>query len=342
MNLVPIVSRGVAAVLGLACLYIAAFLYEDEEKRLQSRLEDLWLKLEERKVAALSRHAALLSALSATVEGWLARVFGDRLLSLQGFGVSVSYSLASIFFGLAWGIVFLTPDPPDSRGLLLAGVFLLLALLFAWVGTLPLLRPRTGRVTVGLAFLVLALAAGWLGWGSFLAPGRGEDPWIARVLSLGLSAVPVAGVVSVTFFVALSRRLVNWGVVEDVTSPWRAHVQLFAGILLNFSLLAVFLGLPLSYLVLNVDESLLWFLYLCANLPTSFASLLLLGAGALLLLHRLAWPLLNRSLYALQRYNVFAHRKKFWGLGLLLLGLAVSPTSVKGLLPWVKALLKAG
>ncbi len=45
---------------GLLCLYSSVFLYEDEEGRIQSKLEEWWARLDDARNVAVSRNAACL------------------------------------------------------------------------------------------------------------------------------------------------------------------------------------------------------------------------------------------------------------------------------------------
>ena len=45
---------------GLLCIYLATFLYETQEGKVQNLLEDLWVRIEDLKLAALSRQTAFV------------------------------------------------------------------------------------------------------------------------------------------------------------------------------------------------------------------------------------------------------------------------------------------
>lgn len=81
---------------GSLCLYIAFFLYEDEESRVQNALENLWIRVNDRS----DRASAFMRHLVAEAAGLSSRafdaVFGPTLFSIRAVGVSFSYALASM------------------------------------------------------------------------------------------------------------------------------------------------------------------------------------------------------------------------------------------------------
>ena len=62
--------RILAVCSGLFCLYLAIFLYETEQGTIQNRLEGLWVRIDDLKLAALSRQAAFVRVVAdATAVG---------------------------------------------------------------------------------------------------------------------------------------------------------------------------------------------------------------------------------------------------------------------------------
>ena len=79
-------------------LYLAAILlYENEEGKVQNRLEELWLKVAYRKDAELSRATRFLQGVAGLSNRAFDSVLGKRLWSLQAVGASLWFSLASMW-----------------------------------------------------------------------------------------------------------------------------------------------------------------------------------------------------------------------------------------------------
>jgi hypothetical protein len=98
-NSVHIFLRILSLTGGLLSLYAAAFLYEDEYGRIQSKLEEWWIRLSDKQSLAISRHAAFMREVARFETKLLDGLFGEKLLSLRAIGVSQCLSVASM--GLA-------------------------------------------------------------------------------------------------------------------------------------------------------------------------------------------------------------------------------------------------
>jgi hypothetical protein len=58
------------------------------------------------------------------------------------------------------------------------------------------------------------------------------------------------------------------------------------------------------------------------NTPAMLASLLVVLAAAILLLHTLIWPIVVRPVYAAQRHGLITQRKALCALGIVMIGAA--------------------
>ena len=83
-----------------------------------------------------------------------------------------------------------------------------------------------------------------------------------------------------------------------------------------------------------VFESNPWYLVAdwisAANILTAFAALVFVLVAFIMIVHRLAWPLVERFVYALARFGVFRHRKALATLGLALLTTVFPPVQSLG------------
>ena len=60
MHLLHILLRILAGIAGALLLYVAFFLYEDEEARIQNRLEQVWTKINALQSSAMSKEGVSL------------------------------------------------------------------------------------------------------------------------------------------------------------------------------------------------------------------------------------------------------------------------------------------
>jgi hypothetical protein len=59
-------------------LYVAWFVYEDEERGLQNRLDDWWIQFDDLRKSVVSRQAAFAVVVARKSREALLRVFGPR------------------------------------------------------------------------------------------------------------------------------------------------------------------------------------------------------------------------------------------------------------------------
>ena len=83
--------------LGCLCIYAAVLLREDEEGSYQNRLEEWWIRIMYKRDSAISQSTAFLKGVAGLAGRLFDRLFGKRLFSFRGFGVSACYSVASLF-----------------------------------------------------------------------------------------------------------------------------------------------------------------------------------------------------------------------------------------------------
>ena len=101
-----IALRVIAAVAGALSLYAALFLYEDDQGRIENRLEEWWVRLDDQRNAAVSRHTAFMREVARLAGRGFDRLFGHRLFSLQAFGASSALSM-STFWAMLGGFNWL-------------------------------------------------------------------------------------------------------------------------------------------------------------------------------------------------------------------------------------------
>src|ERR1017187_6341780 len=109
-NILHILLRILAGFAGALLLYVAFFLYEDEEARIQNRLEQIWQKIDALQSSAMSKEVAFLQGVTRTTSAILDRLLGHKLLSRQSVAVSMAFSLASFMVWLAFSMEEVNTD----------------------------------------------------------------------------------------------------------------------------------------------------------------------------------------------------------------------------------------
>src|SRR5437660_12566039 len=94
LRLINIISR----IVGIFVVYVAIFLYEDEEGRYQNKLEEWWIRVRYSREKALSTATEIFAFTSQAASRIFDDVFGARLFSFRVAGISVCLSLAALLF----------------------------------------------------------------------------------------------------------------------------------------------------------------------------------------------------------------------------------------------------
>ncbi len=84
-----------AGVLGFA-LMCAPFFYEDEAKRLQSRIDDLWLRSGRGEERAIGVHTDVLHESASVFSAWLSRLFDDKWTSPRKLALLFVFSVGTL------------------------------------------------------------------------------------------------------------------------------------------------------------------------------------------------------------------------------------------------------
>lgn len=188
-NFVHILLRILAGTVGALLLYVAFFLYEDEEARLQNRLEEIWTRIDALQSGTISREVAFLQGVARTTSAILNRLFGRHLVALRSIAISMTFSFASGSF--LWGVYTGRTLDIGTRSYPLA----VLSLLLFSLGSLPSCYLSRGMAATALC--VMSLAASILVFGDMI----GVDGHLAIALvvltSLLTSGLLIRGGVAV-------------------------------------------------------------------------------------------------------------------------------------------------
>jgi hypothetical protein len=309
------VLRCLAFVMGLVAYYVAFFMYEDAEGKLQNRIEQLWIAVNDRKRITGSTASALFNKIASVVTRTFDRVFGHKLLSLQLIGVSVCYALAGLFLFISLFFLWIqiqlgkttTTLPPEvTQSLpLVIKVTAIIGLTMLVLGILPALK--RSFITVFLSLVPVAFLVS----GIIKVALRHEVSEQYVVLMLGLFFSFLSDVAFVVLVRVTIRRLTK----ENHTLAFL--LALFAQIAV-IALLVVFPFVIVSPLlekfgqgiIVNSLVALTFF-----NMFTCIAASLFLLTLLFVLLHRAVWPILDKVVYPIAARRVVRDHKLMAGIG---------------------------
>jgi hypothetical protein len=329
MQVFHILLRILSGIAGALLLYMAFFLYEDEEARLQNRLEQVWRRINALQSSAISKEVAFLQGVTRAASAILDRLLGHQLVSPQSITVSMAFSLASLFVWFSYiliAIPFTYSRVPSLLTFVYAVILFALGSLPAWV-TRDKASIRTHRQVVQshfyrLGLVLLVICSPWLmiKTETFFDHNLGFDPSTIMVIELSVILGVLVDIFFITFFRWMLKNIANLSALLPIILCFVA-VTAVTVVLIGPAFLLLTNSDYADMSTLNIRQRLIAQLgYGCmTNLIDAICLLLLLVIMMLLLAHRLIWPLIKRPLYAANRKQLFKNTKLLGALGTILI-----------------------
>ena len=313
-----ILLRVCIGLAGVAALYSAYFLYEDEAGRFQNRIEEFWVSIDERRRKGES--LALPNKVASLTNNMLNRILGTRLFSFRMVAITVCYSLAGLQF---WELMLMASgiSQVTLNGYQLEQSPLMYWMILKWDVAVFLTLVAAGTIasrypnkwTTGLALVIipgtLYLNVVPLFFSSNVAP----------------SILFLLSVVSDVLFVAAVRWTLRWLKGQPNVRSFLFGVALQLGIIL----LLVFLPWHMGHtgasgsITQETDNSISLgfrisreFELFGLNTCTGIFSISFLAVLVFMLLHKLIWPFASRLLYPIARFQIIRNRKIMAAIGI--------------------------
>lgn len=281
-------ARPIEALLGLFFVVTGIVLYPSEDGVIQSKLEDVWVRIDDVQQVALSRQARFLQSVATIETDWLDRLFGHKLFSFRSFASSACFSAASVTF------VIIFPDTSNQFSLWFFLIGFGTAVVCLALVVVPALFPQW-RFRKYLDFPIAIIAACALVV-VLAAAGFGVDK-VGTIIAL-----IAASFVSDYLFIAVTRRLLR------MIKSMKNYVVVVFIIVVNLACAWCLVVIPLDwgeghllddgFIYEKLASPVIAFSFL--NYADAALALLFAVLCALLLIHRLFWPLLNRTLFKMQ------------------------------------------
>jgi hypothetical protein len=345
MTNIPLPYNIFTITISLFFFYAAFFLYEDEEKTLQNKLENWWLRLNYFSQNALSRHTFIAKKIIFSINNFINRLFGKKLFSIHACLLSLCFSFAS--FGLISSYIVFNERYSDQISISWWSsitkekmIFTYLAI-FIFYSLLILISLKIKFLFQKLIFLLVVLGSTIL----ILIFGRDFFSYIehkadydrSNWLDQGPFVVSILlAVVYDLFFVTIIRKILL------ITYRLNSLIIIILVMIANF-VLAFIMLFGATFFVDFIDKKFevskiipgtceyhdfsepIGVIVASTNLFSILFSVLFFCFALILLLHRLAWPILSRPIYAVSRFGIFRHRKILALIGLTLLTASISP-----------------
>jgi hypothetical protein len=292
-------------ICGLYLLYVSLFTYE-AGNGLQNRLEEFWIRVDDRGTASIDRNTAFLRETAAMTRKSFDRLLGERLISFRAVGICAACSLASAII-----CVRCLGEPAPS--LAFAGFLVLSA---TSIGAVKSRRATGFLVAVACIATIAPFAI------SVFTPiytairfielmvGALLDVIFVTINRRMLSSVGRRGALAITGAIALNLlfALLLVGPVIAIELVRRFPSTLEAG----FNALLCLPPGPVGF-VGRVGLT---------NFFTALAAMSSVIVASVAIAHRLFWPAISRLTYSLAEMGLLKDRRKVAavGLGLISLG----------------------
>lgn len=297
-------------LIGALLILSALFLYEDEEGKIQNKVEQWWIKLSDKALSSRSRVTSFMQEVAKLTSNGFDRLLGERLVSLRFTAVSICFSLASCFL-LGFLVLPFVHNPQPNVTPQRA---LLLFFFFTSFGIIP--GVFKDRLVHGIWWgLIIAVLLQIIGFLRFVVSTKGLGPALRGSLyvTLPFGFSFLCDLAYIVFTRWILRR------ISQIDRPYEIMIQVIANFLflIVLTLVPIFLGVKIGKYSAMAGGALT--LSFVLNSIDFFAGSAGLVVAVVLLVHRLFWPALQRPLYAIQRFVPLQKRGWLWGLGVFLL-----------------------
>jgi len=177
--------------IGALLLWFGISVYEDEDRRVQNKIEEWWISLDDRRSGALSLEEDLTAKSTLALSAAFDTYFGSTILSLRAVGTSIALSLVSD----DCLHVFEHSGPLTVKALRLLLDFILAA-------SLPMVyrRSSVGKAILNVLGLLMLLHTAWLGSSNdhHFSPWDGLALGAKRLVGLVATVLTDFGVIALT------------------------------------------------------------------------------------------------------------------------------------------------
>jgi hypothetical protein len=331
---------------GVFIICVRLFLYESEQGKIESKIQDLWNSVREFHPTALSRHVSFMNFIAGSVDKVLNNIFGTRVVSLEAMAVSVCYSIASVFLVL---LVL-------QKLFLHQSLFSFYSLLFLYLGlgSAPLFfriaYPNHSKRLILIWLVAMITSAYW----QFLAPAIGVVQLVYQSQYSFFTSFVVGSLFCITiafgsYFISIVVLRITIRRVSTSKSLLRIALILLLNLFPIVAIYGLIKGLEFKFEhwssltainpsqitpdnpealkqllsswnnLLDVMLVILLMAFVFFELIFSISALLSLLLSMFLIVHRLVWPIVLRVLDAAQRHKIIREGRVLLICGTLLI-----------------------
>ena len=303
--------------IGIALCVVGALLaltplltYEDEDKKIQSRIEAFWIHLDDQRQRAFKLEERLILRVARIASLLLDYLFGPELFSARVVAVTIgiAYTIISLLAFIGAALVWKSGGS-GLNALIVPSVLIT----FAVIVMIFSRRPSASPKLLLLWIVVLGVVA-------FIELLRRSLNFQGIIIFLLATLLSIASDVAVLYIL---RRLLR----STQTDRSFFHIAMRVVLILSAAIL-IWIGPLVIAILLGADR--LASMTLAALWVFNLADAIVLAAAFCLafalLAHHFAWPAIQRPLYAMQRSSSMHYKAAAYtlGAGMLTLGFALT------------------
>lgn len=280
-------------------------MFPDEEGKLQNRIENLWIAVDDKQKSAVRRATLLFNRIASYVTRVYNRILGTSLISFQMIGVSSASSIAAFFLFAALALFFLlylslsrhvAVAPHFNSSLFLIGV---VCLIFGFIPLVFAFIPSFIRNWFGRLISLVPLLLFTYVMSSSILTNQSASKYTQETVISGLY-LGIATDIGALAAVRMSVRL--------IATTTRIGQIIFA-VILQLAVLVLIAVVPFEVPtpLLAANQHSFGAQFLLSSMMFNFFTMLGVAAFLLLLtvvlVHRAFWPLLGRLVYSIARFK---------------------------------------
>jgi len=279
--------------------YIAFFLYENEEGKIQSRIEELWLRLVDWNIPGFNKR--IVAAVVSGTNNFIDRLIGAEAFSRQSFSIGVFLAIISFPIGLFYEI----SNESDQRVIseLLQTLFIISPISII-IGFIGIYFTVLKKQTLVLSFATIGLSVGLAVF---------SQQFNIKVYNYIFKVLPIS-IVSAAFlhvwFFSLFRRLI---IPSRISTPVGLLFTLLYMSIFVFGFTFYFPHRLVEIFLMEDNKNYMlaiFFLTLSAMSCTTFIPIIVIITLSILLwLNRILWRFIPRFIYAVQRAKIIKQKK---------------------------------
>lgn len=347
MAFLEVAIRTGAALLSLPLIYLAWFVYEDEEKKLQSKVEKWWIQVDDLRAHMVKLHAAFVSVIARRQVEIIDKIFSKKLFSFDALATVICLCVASYYllFGFIVSMLSSSTVPPQEHmfgALLVAGMGLFFVLF--------VLSPLFSRFFIKSARPGGGAAIAWCATNviSFLYKCLANDGELTTKRIIDYADAEL--VVPFGLFVATATTFVMLWLLRKTLLLFEVNPSRFFALSSILAMIGV-IGLAVSMVcwlaIFAVDSryeilsrGVLHFIVVFVPAMTLFSSFvfLFLAIALLMTFHLAAWPMISRLTYNLHKRKFIENKSLLNGVAISLITIALGGGDLRKIAAWIGAI----